>query len=270
MVLQLNRLNMDSSWKLSWGNLSMLIDPWLIGSEVDIAKWFNEQWHATKPVHPDDCGAYQLIAVTQSYSDHCHEMTLRALDEKVPIWVTPKAGKRLESEGFGPRLKAIPNWLEGPASEAGLELGYLDPGRKMDPVYYAFVVARDANAMVYAPHGFKLSDAQMESLQDYEVEVLITTFMTYKLPALLGGMVNPGLGAAAELANQLKPKHIIPTHDEPKTAKGLVGRLARIRRPAAEEVSRYFEPAQSPDSAMGQKPFWLAAPDYSVLEFPGS
>lgn len=248
----------------------MLIDPWLIGSEVDIAKWFNEQWHATEPVHPEDCGAYQLIAVTQSYSDHCHEMTLRALDENVPIWVTPKAGKRLESEGFGARLKAIPNWLDGPAAVAGLQLGYLDPGRKVDPVYYGFVVALGGKAMVYAPHGFSLTEEQLSSLREYEIEVLITTFMTYKLPALLGGMVNPGLGAAADLANQLRPKHIIPTHDEAKTAKGLVGKLAKIRRPAAEEVAAYFEPAQNPDAGKGDKPFWLAVPDYNVLEFPGS
>lgn len=261
---------MDSSWKLKWGNLSMLIDPWLIGSEVDIAKWFNEQWHATKPLHPDDCGEYQLIAVTQSYSDHCHEMTLRALKQEIPIWVTPKAGKRLEAEGFGSRLKAIPNWLDGPATEQGLQLGYLDPGRRMDPVYYGLVVAREGKAMVYAPHGFSLNEDQMSALEGFEIEVLITTFITYQLPALLGGMVNPGLGAAADLARQLNPGHIIPTHDEAKTAKGLVNMLAKIRRPGAEEISRHFSELARPGSSKGEKPFWLAAPDYSVLEFPGT
>jgi L-ascorbate metabolism protein UlaG (beta-lactamase superfamily) len=45
-MLSIQRLNMDNTWWVNWGGTSLLLDPWLIGSEVDGFSWFNEQWHA--------------------------------------------------------------------------------------------------------------------------------------------------------------------------------------------------------------------------------
>jgi L-ascorbate metabolism protein UlaG (beta-lactamase superfamily) len=48
--MNIQRLNMDNSWRLEFGGKSVLIDPWLMGVEVDYFSWFNTQWHKTAPV----------------------------------------------------------------------------------------------------------------------------------------------------------------------------------------------------------------------------
>ncbi|MEM9329124.1 MAG: hypothetical protein AAGA85_25900, partial [Bacteroidota bacterium] len=101
-MLRIRRLNMDTSWQLVWNDTSIILDPWLVGSEVDGFSWFNEQWHTTPPVPIDDLGSYDALVVSQSYSDHCDEETLDLLPAS-PIYGSPKAVKRL-SESMGKRL----------------------------------------------------------------------------------------------------------------------------------------------------------------------
>ena len=105
-MLTLRRLNMDSSWALSWAGTTILIDPWLLGSEVDGFSWFNEQWHVTAPVPVDTIGEYQAILISQAYSDHCHQQTLMEL-QTVPFIATPSASKRLERDAWKTNKQAL-------------------------------------------------------------------------------------------------------------------------------------------------------------------
>lgn len=240
----------------------MILDPWLIGSEVDIAKWFNEQWHATEPIAPADLPSYQYIAVSQSYSDHCHEPTLDAMSD-VPVWAVPKAKKRLSNK-IRQGISEIPDLVGGSWAKLGeLELALLHPGNRMDPVYYSLVI-KEANsdaAIIYAPHGFALNSEQQKAVSGLKIELLITTIMEYKLPALLGGTVNPGLDAAFNLAQQLKPRWIINSHDEQKKAKGLVSKLAKIKWPDYEKAQSIFSGIHAKNESG-----FLRVEDYRVLE----
>ena len=140
--LILQRLNLDSSWYLNWQGTGVVIDPWLVGSEVDIARWFNEQWHSRQPVAPSEIPDYHFTLVTQSYSDHCHEATLREMNADRPVLAVPKANKRLKKTGLRQELLEIPDWTQGPLVLDGLEIGFLDPGRLIDPIYYGVVLAK--------------------------------------------------------------------------------------------------------------------------------
>ena len=49
-MVSVKRLNLDSSWHISFDSNKFIIDPWLLGSEIDGFKWLNQQWHIKKTV----------------------------------------------------------------------------------------------------------------------------------------------------------------------------------------------------------------------------
>ena len=91
------------------------------------------------------------------------------------------------------------------------------------------IINNKNEAIFYAPHGFVLSDEQLELIKDINISLLITTFTHFKIPKIMGGDVNPGMENVYELYKQLSPKKTINTHDEEKKAKGLVSALAKIK-----------------------------------------
>ena len=239
-MITLQRLNMDSSWRITMSGVSFLVDPWLVGSEVDGYRWLNEQWHVTQPVAIDDIGEYEFILITQSYDDHLHPQTLELLDSAKPLLATAKAYKRLQRKF--PKREIHKIGEDG----SGLEFGELvfksyRPKKVLDPVYFAVSMHDPAgNSIFYAPHGFTLSEKQLGKLVTDSVDLLITTFTDFKLPAILGGHVNPGTAHAEALALQIRPKQVIHTHDEPKEMKGLVAKYAKVEYPDYDQLSREF------------------------------
>jgi len=208
---------MDSSWALSWAGTTILIDPWLIGSEVDGFSWFNEQWHVTSPVLVDSIGEYQAILISQAYSDHCHQQTLKEL-QTVPFFATPSASRRLKREMRGREINILPELTSGKWLDQGvLQLAYLNPGRMLDPIYNGIVIRHKDEVVVYFPHGFTLSAKQLKSLRSYKTLLLITSFSSFKLPVFL--------------VEALNPRRVVHTHDENKHAKGLVTKLAKVAYP---------------------------------------
>ncbi|MEM9326435.1 MAG: MBL fold metallo-hydrolase [Bacteroidota bacterium] len=238
-MLRIRRLNMDTSWQLVWDDTSIILDPWLVGSEVDGFSWFNEQWHTTAPVPIKDLGSYDALVVSQSYSDHCHEETLDLLPAS-PIYGSPKAVKRL-SESMGKRLTTLPDFEGGEWQEVGpISLAYLDPGRKLDPVYYGIVIRHKDQVVLYAPHGFTPTQHQLDLLSSYHVTLLITSFSLFRLPGFMGGDVNPGMAKARTLVETLRPSKVVHTHDEEKRARGLVKKIARVVYPDYDLLKKDF------------------------------
>jgi hypothetical protein len=237
-VLKIRRLNMDTSWEVRWDGRSVVIDPWLVGSEVDYFKWFNEQWHTTPPVAPKDLDRPDFILISQSYSDHTHEETIRQFDSDIPILASPRAYKRLARSFSGDRLVKLPLLGEAPMLEfRDFRIASLDPGRKLDPVYYAHLLVRNGKAIFYSSHGFTLTGRQLELTREYEVEYLLTSFSEIRLPALLGGRVNPGMENVHYLVDALSPRYVLNTHDEQKRSGGLVMKLANCTYPDLDKLS---------------------------------
>lgn len=246
---------MDTSWSLQWSGTSLLLDPWLIGPEIDGFAWFNKQYHATDPVPLEQLPGYDFILISQSYADHCHLETLRALEPK-PVLATPKAHSRLQKHMPSLALQKLPDLSqEAPLEIGDLKIGYLAPDRLIDPIYYAIVVAREDRALFYASHGFALLPQHLPAIEKLQFDVLITTFTHFKLPGFLGGLVNPGMPNARQLLSQLQPRHIINTHDEEKQGTGLVSRLARIIYP---DIAALHEDATLP---------FVPMQDYQPREF---
>ena len=100
-MIKIKRLNLDSSWYIKFNKLNFVLDPWLIGSEIDGFKWLNEQWHIKPPVPIDDIPNYDSIVISQNYEDHCHIETLKRLPNDKSILATEKAYNKLKKQMLG-------------------------------------------------------------------------------------------------------------------------------------------------------------------------
>lgn len=254
MALQIQRLNMDNSWWLRWNDDALLLDPWLVDSEVDGFIWFNEQWHVTPPVPVDAVPAYEHVLVSQPYSDHCHARTLSMLSDRAAFYAVPPARKRINKELPSLRITDIPAFDTGTTTLGSLRVCRFTPPHRIDPIYHALLLCHGSEAVFYAPHGFALSTAQIEMLGGIQIKLLITSFAYFKLPAVLGGIINPGTEAALKLMEQLQPQHVLNTHDENKRARGLVIRLAKRIYPYMPSLAKKYNNI-------------TALTDYSVLTF---
>ena len=222
---------MDSSWWLQWDATSLLIDPWLIGSEIDNFKWLNEQWHATPSLDIRKIPSYQYIIISQPYSDHCHKETLDQLSSSATIHAVPPAKKRLDKEIPHRKVQPIGTQEKEWATVGALKVARLTPRKMLDPIYHALIFAYKDEAIVYAPHGFKLTQSQLDFISHLKIKLLITSFAYFRIPEIMGGLVNPGTDGALALMKQLNPDHVLNSHDEDKPAKGLVIKLSKRHYP---------------------------------------
>ena len=254
-MISLQRLNQDTSWKITIANQTLLLDPWLTGTEIDGFSWFNEQWHASPPVAIEALGTIDHIVISQPFSDHCHEETLALLSPEIPIAAVPAARKRLEKTFGQSRIfQTIPDYKNGFWNLGELRFAQFRTASLLDQVHNALLIlSPNGENIFYAPHGFVPNAKQIAVLKQYPIQVLITTVSEYHLPFFLGGTVNLGLGVLQKLAQILNPRHIISTHDEQKYAKGLVPKIARTFYPSAAAV-------------LEKQPNYVTVEDYGVVE----
>ena len=153
----LTHLNADSSWLLQLpcpqhhylrtgqSRYNILVDPWLQGTQVDIAPWFSSQWHAVKSqvqtlhelrghlgkferisslstgesdngaVHQHSASkdvsdnlSIDAVIISHEFSDHCHKETLLELDPATPIFATTKAYALISSWKHFTTVSKIP------------------------------------------------------------------------------------------------------------------------------------------------------------------
>ena len=86
----LQRLNMDSSWHLAAGSTGLVLDPWLVGSEVDVARWFNEQWHETEPVAIADVPPHNAISSRSRIPTTATKPPCLRSIPRSPCWPSPR------------------------------------------------------------------------------------------------------------------------------------------------------------------------------------
>lgn len=229
-MIKIQRLNLDNSWYLHMGGIKLLIDPWLEGEEVDYFSWFNTQWHRHEPLPYQALPEFDAVLITQKYPDHYHKQTLLKLKPKrviAPASIRNSIEKLLPETSVLVLSKINPSFYL-----SGVKFSFLSTSRKIDPIYDAMVLEDDNHSVFLATHGFHPTTEQKKQMKTFlPCKVLITPFNEYKLPAVLGGTVSPGLDNVKLLVDLLNPEHVFHTHDEDKHAKGLVSKFAKIKRP---------------------------------------
>ncbi|PSN71704.1 hypothetical protein BS50DRAFT_569347 [Corynespora cassiicola Philippines] len=140
----LHHLNADTSWLLQIPRpasaikhgsriyYNILIDPWFVGGQSDVARWFSQQWHAVESAVKSVAEVEELarqveilagglrtakgrtpvknspaepvtfvdaVAISHEFTDHCHKETLLEVHPDVPVFATEEAAKLIA--GFG-------------------------------------------------------------------------------------------------------------------------------------------------------------------------
>ena len=240
--MQIGRYNGDASWWCEFEDTRILFDPWLVGSEIDVAPWFNEAWHVQPCVRVERARA-KIVVVSQHYADHCHPATLAMLPGNPLFMGVPQSLAAIRGARPGARVRCLPAWGEAPINLGPLKFWRLSRPWWRPPAYHAVVVAHaDGHAIIHAPHGLSAQDAHNLG-QSLSVRVLAISRMHYRLPVLLGGSVNPGNEAACEAVTAMDAQSALAIHDEPKRQQGLVAKLARVDRgPWAPSPIRWLQP----------------------------
>ncbi len=228
-MIEIQRLNMDNSWFININGTRILIDPWLLGAEVDFFPWFNKQWHRTPPIDLEQVPTFDWVLITQKYPDHFHPETLNQLPIKrmvVPKSIEKKAKKVL------PQVEII-NFNNGLPMLFGssVNLHFLPSKRRIDPIYDALILEDGEHSVFIASHGFSLDELQKEWVKTLPpFELLIAPFNLFELPKILGGTVSPGIESVKKLRQETQSKKVVATHDEDKHAEGIVIKLAKVTK----------------------------------------
>ena len=221
--MEITRLNADSSWLIQLGSFRFVLDPWLVGPQIDGVAWFSKQWHAKPCTSFSEIGNIDGIVISHPFTDHCHKETLLNFPTSTPVWAAPSAAKTIRSWNYFHTVYSI--GFQKPVKNGSVQMAFYPSQGLIDPVHDALLFTNlDSGEIIfYAPHGFKPSPKL--SLPT-NVTLLITTTIQYNLPFWLGGTVNLGQKAAKVLVEKVKPKHLVYTHNEHKHAEGLVSKLA--------------------------------------------
>lgn len=231
-MISLKRLNDDSSWSLQFGDTHCLLDPWLVGDDINLAPWFSRQWLATPALPVEKIMPVNCIVVSHAFSDHCSEQTLAQFAKTIPVFAVPAAARRIQQMHHFDRVEPLFSWnhTQGVQTYGAMEITYFASHRLVDPTHNAFLLRHTATneSIFYAPHGFVIPEkgALYDRLHNIAPDLLMTTFRYYGLPIWLGGAVNLGSEFAISLINTLKPRGVIRTHDAIKEERGLVTQLA--------------------------------------------
>jgi L-ascorbate metabolism protein UlaG (beta-lactamase superfamily) len=211
--MKITKLNADSSWLWEINGLNVLVDPWFSESQVDFHPRFSTQYHLERQPEISDIPRPDFIFISHPFTDHCDRETLVQLSMEIPVICLPVIQRKMQ------KWKHFNQFLS--LHEAPFLLEKISKTGFLDLVHHAYLISDGVSSMCYAPHGTrKICDAKA-------ADILLTTVTTYELPFYLGGTVNLGLNKALQLAESLKVKTIISTHDEQKRQAGIVAQLSK-------------------------------------------
>jgi hypothetical protein len=224
---------MDNSWMISIDGLRLLIDPWLVGPEIDYFSWFNTQYHRTAPVPIPEIGLFDWAVITQSYPDHCHQETLEIIHPS-NIFCPASTKSYFDKNYTSSTIISESEYVLKINNKVFKFLRYKST-KKYSAAFDAVLIESENDRVLLAPHG--CDDTILSQLDGViDIDLLVTTSSLYKLPFILGGAINPGIEGLEMLVNKVSPKSIVMTHDENKKASGIVPLLAKVVKYSDEEL----------------------------------
>ncbi|KAI9837074.1 MAG: hypothetical protein M1819_000723 [Sarea resinae] len=183
----LTHLNADTTWLLQIpypaGSspsihrryFNVLIDPWLVGPQSDVARWFSQQWHSTdssvksikeieelvrevallaektstkpqirkrrKHSPADKQSLIDAVVISHEFTDHCHKDTLMEIDQDVPVFATTKAADLIRSWKHFSTVQDTPSFTGGDWRDTSLKplpnwIGIARLTSNSDALYY--------------------------------------------------------------------------------------------------------------------------------------
>ncbi|KAH7162116.1 hypothetical protein B0J13DRAFT_1535 [Dactylonectria estremocensis] len=250
---------------------NILVDPWLQGSQSDVAWWFSTQWHVIPPSvatvaelnaalreaegslgdeAPGSLKSFiDAVVVSHEFTDHCHRATLEQLPRDTPVFAPDVAAVLIRSWGHFTRVFATQDLKEGEkwmTLRADALPSWVGIGRITSPgnaLYFhsAMLIAIErhdssAEVIIYSPHGIDsqdLSNVKSSGLHTLALLHGMHDVRLWMMKQLNLGALNGIRAAAASGA-----RYWIATHDEVKTSSGVISSfLQRIRYTLKEAVA---------------------------------
>jgi L-ascorbate metabolism protein UlaG (beta-lactamase superfamily) len=216
-----------NSWLLNIADVQILIDPWLVDSIVFYGSpWLFEAKHIEPPCFtPTTLPSIDLILISQSLDDHCHQPTLAQLSKQIPVVAAPSAVRTIEKLGYD-RVISLAPWATytfderieitatpGAKIQTQLENGFLVKSIQTDRTLY------------YEPH--LATDAMtIDRLSKIgKIDTIIAPIIGQIFPLLGKVIMNPQDALALTMA--LKPHWYLPTAMGEIHANGILPQLTR-------------------------------------------
>lgn len=216
-----------NSWLVNIDGFQILIDPWLVEAIVLYGSpWMFEAKHVEPPCYtPATLPSIDLILISQSLDDHCHQPTLAQLSKQIPVIAAPSAVKTIEKLGYD-RVIGLAPWQTYRLNDQ-VEITST-PGAKIQlQVENGFLVKSLANnrTLYYEPH-LAIDPVTIDHLSKLgKIDTIIAPIVGQIFPLL--GKVIMNSQDAFQLASALQPQWYLPTAMGEINVQGILPQLTQ-------------------------------------------
>jgi hypothetical protein len=211
-----------NGWLLEFGDLRVLVDPWLTGPlSFGPGGWLLKgELSSPQPV-PE---RLDLLVLSQGLADHCHPPSLALLPKGLTVLASPQAARRAQQLGFT-RVIAMRPGERHP--EPPLTV-MATAGAAVPQVENGWLFNHPAGSVYLEPHGFPSADLPTRPLT-----AVITPVIDVGLP--LAGAFVRGRSALPELLRRFQPAHVLAsTTGGDVRFSGALSSLLRVQGTAAD------------------------------------
>lgn len=283
MSLTLQQINADATFVITLGlprlspasvpetssSFSILVDPWLHSDAPVFHPRFSNQIHTVAPAInslAELSPSADLIVISQSKSDHCHEGTLKEYkwseNPNTQLYACPDAASIIKGWKWFPQTQMrafkkgevvrieIPN-PQNPALRAWVELEYI-PARwlwEMPNLHsaigikYFFTEVPSSTKMIsvlFTPHGLPISSLRpwLSRLPGKRPQLSLLLHPLTHVHSYMGGEISCGFPAGKDICKVVNVGVWVSTHDEEKLVEGFVASritMTKWNRQKAEE-----------------------------------
>jgi L-ascorbate metabolism protein UlaG (beta-lactamase superfamily) len=185
-----------NGWLLEFGDLRVLVDPWLIGPlEFPPGPWL---FRGTLPHAWPVPEGIDLLLLTQGLPDHCHPPTLALLDHDLSVVGSLTAAARVRDLGFG-RVTAL---APGETHRLGALRITATAGAPVPQVENGYLLEHPEGCLFLEPHGFLAPDLPERSL-----DAVITPVVDLGLP--VAGAFVKGREVLPLLLERFRPRTVL-------------------------------------------------------------
>ena len=206
----------SSGWLIEFGDLRVLVDPWLTGPLVFPPGAWLIEGRLSHEINPPE--KLDLLLLTQGLADHAHPPTLKRLSKSLPVVGSPSAGKVAKQLGF----KTIDELKPGQTIQINELTIEATAGAPVPNIENGYVLTHPRGSLYLEPHGFL-----DESIKPRHLDAVISPVVNVSLP--IAGAFLKGKTVLPELVRRFRPLNVLAstTGGEAKFT-GLLGKLMQM------------------------------------------
>ncbi len=185
-----------NTWKISFDDLNVLIDPWIKGDLVfDPGPWLLKGELLEEQTLPKDI---DLILLTQGLPDHAHKETLRLFQKTIPVIASLEASKIVSDLHFK-TIKTLSPYMK--INILGLQIS-ATKGARVPKLENGYILEYKHHKIYIEPHGY-----YDKTIKEQSIDIVITPIKDLGIP-IFGNFIK-GRTAVKELVKRFKPRYIL-------------------------------------------------------------